>query len=150
MEPFIEGACSVLKRISGGRVETGALGLMGTTFPTACVNIAARVSGNLQGDIVYSMSSQTADKLAEMLTGARDHGFSRLTGSGLVKLGSMLAQETGCLLGRNGMHCEISRPTVFRGLNIEFSAVAPALAVSVDTDAGQVDINLAVRNDEQS
>lgn len=150
MEPFIEGACSVLGRISGGRVETGSLGLMGATFPTACVNIAARVSGNLHGDVVYSMSSQTADKLAEMLTGSAVHGFSRLTGSGLVQLGSMLARETGHLLGRSGMHCEISRPTVFRGLNVEFSADAPALAVSVDTDAGQVDINLAVRKDEQS
>lgn len=150
MEPFIQAACLVLKRISGGRADTGPLGLMGTTFPTACVNIAARVSGNLQGDVVYSMSSQTAEKLAELLTGAEAHGFSRLTGSGLVQLGSMIAQETGCLLGRNGIDCEISRPTVFRGLNIEFSAVAPALGISVDTEAGQVDINLAVRHSEQS
>lgn len=123
--------------------------MMGATFPTACVNIAARVSGNLQGDVVYSMSSQTAQELAKLMTGTDIHSFSRLTGSGLVQLGDMIAHETGSLLDTNGIGCEISRPTVFRGMNIEFSAVAPALAVSVDTDAGQVDINLAVRNDEQ-
>jgi len=149
MEPFVEAACSVLRRISGGRAEPGRLGLLGTMFPTACVNIAARVSGNLQGDVVYSMSSRTAQKLAELLTGAEAHGFGRLTGSGLVQLGDLLARETGCLLSRTGLNCEISGPTVFQGLNVEFSAAAPALAVSVNTDAGQVDINLAVSNGQQ-
>ncbi len=146
MEPFVQAACSVLERVSGGRAAPGPLGLMGATYPTACVNIAARVSGRLQGDVVYSMSSQTAQKLAELLTGMEAHGFGRLTGTGLVRLGDMIALETGNLLGTSGISCEIGRPTVFRGLNVEFSSASPALAVRVDTDAGQVDINLAVNN----
>ena len=149
MEPFVRAACSVLERIAGGRADRRALELLGTTFPTACMNLAARISGDLQGEVVYSMSSETAKKLAKLLVGEGIHGFGRMTGKGLAALGGMLVEATEELLGRDGMICEMGRPTVFQGLNVEFSTADPALAVSVDTEAGQVDINLAVRDGRQ-
>jgi len=150
MEPFVQAVRSVLEQVSGGRAQAGPLSLLGTTFPTACTNIAVRVNGSLEGDVVYSMSSLTAQKLAGLLVGAETYGFGRLTGSGLIQLGNMLVQQTGRFLIERGIKCDVSSPTVFQGLNVEFSVTAPALAVSVDTEAGQVDINVAVRNGKQS
>lgn len=149
MEPFVQAACSVLERVSGGPAEPGRLGLLGKTFPTACVNITSHVSGSLRGDVVYSMSGLTAQKLAGLLAETEVRGFGRLTGDGLAQLGEMLTKRTEQLLGEQGLKCGISGPTVFQGLNVEFSAIAPALAISISTDAGQVDVSVAVRNDEQ-
>ena len=129
-------------------MEPGPLGLLGTTFPAACVNIATRVNGALRGDVVYSMSSLTAQMLAGRLVDAEIHGFGRLAGSGLAQLGDMLAMRSSQTLSEQGLGCEISSPTVFQGLNVEFSAIAPALSVPIDTDAGRIDINVAVRSDE--
>lgn len=148
MEPFVRAARSVLEAVSGGCAESGQLGLRGTTFPTAATNIAVRVNGTLEGDLIYSMSSQTARKLATKLTGREARVFGRVTGSGLSQLSSLLIEKTAEMLIQQGEQCEISNPTIFQGMNVEFSVNAPALAVPIDTDAGQVDINVAVRKGE--
>ena len=150
VEPFIEAACSVLGRISGGSAEAGPLNLLGTTFPTACTNIVIRISGTLQGEVVYSMTSQTAHKLTGKLVGAEVHGFGRLAGAGLIELGEKLVRHTGRLLAKRGMSCEISGPTVFQGLNVEFSVLSPALTMQISTAAGPVNVSVAVRNGKQS
>jgi len=144
----VQAACSVFEQVTGGRVETGPLGLLGATFPAACVNIATRVNGSLRGDVVYSMSSLTAQAVAGRLVDVEIHGFGRLAGSGLAQLGDMLAARSSQILSEQGLGCEISGPTVFQGLNVEFSAIAPALSVPIDTDAGRIDVNVAVRSNE--
>lgn len=148
VEPFVQAACSVFEQVTGGRAKPGPLGLLGATFPAACVNIATRVNGTLRGDVVYSMSSSTAQALAGRLVNAEIHGFGRLAGTGLAQLGNMLAEKSSWLLSEQGLGCLISSPTVFQGLNVEFSAIAPALSVPIDTDAGRIDVNVAVKNDE--
>lgn len=148
VEPFVEAASAVLRQVSGGSVKSQPLGMLGTMFPAACVNIVSRVDGSLRGDVVYSMSSMTAQKLAGLLVGAEPYGFGRLLGSGLSQLGDMLARETGSILNNRGLDCNISGPTVFQGLNVEFSSATPALAVPLDTAAGRIDINVAVRSYE--
>jgi len=60
----------------------------------------------------------------------------------------MLASQTDNLLSNRGLDCHISRPTVFQGMNVEFSSSAPALAVPIDTVVGRIDVNVAVGNDE--
>jgi chemotaxis protein CheX len=146
MDPFVEAARAVLEEVCGGRAKPGALGLLGTTFATASINIAARIDGTLVGEVVYSMSSRTAQKLAGLLVKAETHGFGRLTGTGLAELGCMLAKESARLLAEQGHDCRFSSPIVFRGLNVEFSVIAPALTVPIDSDAGQVEVKVAVRN----
>jgi chemotaxis protein CheX len=150
MEPFVRAACSVLDSVSNGSAKAGSLGLQGSTFPAASINVAARIDGSLRGDVVYSMSSQTAQRLAGLILGSEAHGFGRLTGNGLSRLGDMFADSTRNLLSESGLNCRISSATVFQGLNVEFSAAAPALSVPIHTDAGDVEVNVAVRDGEQS
>lgn len=150
MEPFIQAARAVLEDVSKGRAVTGPLSLLGTTFPTAATNIAARIDGELSGDVVYSMSGSTAQRLSELLTGAETHRFGRAMGSGLSQLGAMLALRTGQKLSDQGHRCEVGSPIVFQGLNVEFTVTEPALAVPIETDAGEVYVSVAVSNGKQS
>jgi chemotaxis protein CheX len=150
LDPFVQGADLVLKEFSVGGVKTGGLGLLGTTFPTASINITTRVDGSLRGDVVYSMSSVTARKLAGLITGMETHTFGRRMGEGLSQFGNILAEQTGKLLEERGLECEFSSPTIFQGLNVEFSATAPALAVPIDTDVGRVEVSVAVDYGEPS
>lgn len=150
LEPFVQGADLVLREFSVGGVRTGGLGLLGTTFPTASINITTRVDGSLRGDVVYSMSSGTARKLAELVTGTEAHTFGRRMGKGLAEFGSILAEHTCRLLAERGLNCEFSRPTVFQGLNVEFSATTPALAVPIDTEVGRVEVSVAVDDGESN
>jgi len=145
IEPFVKAARSVLEQVSGDSVEAGILTLLGTTFPTASTNIAARIDGSLKGDVVYSMSGETAEKLAASITGTAARGFGRLTGCGLGRLGAMLAEQTSRTLDELGMNCEISSPIVFQGMNVEFAVPEPALSVPINTQAGEMYVSLAVR-----
>jgi chemotaxis protein CheX len=144
MEPFIQAAHSVLAQLSEGCVDTGSLNLAGTTFPTANTNIAAHVDGSLIGDLVYSMSGSTARKLACVITGNEVREFGRMMRQGLDQLGVMLTEETRRILCEQGLECEIGAPIIFQGLNVEFAAAEPALSVLVDTNAGQLNVSVAV------
>ncbi len=146
IEPFIESACSVLAGLSDTPVTQQSLSLLGTPFSTASINIAARINGPLSGEVVYSMSGQTARSLASRVTGRECRDFGKTTGSGLAQLGAMLAEDVCRLLEARGYPCSVSSPMVLQGLNIEFSTAVPALSVPLDTDAGEVSVNVAVRD----
>lgn len=148
VEPFVEAARSVLERIANGPAQAGSLGLAGTTFSAASINIAARVSGILSGDVMYSMSSTTAQKLVEAVTGSEARAFGKVMGQGLGRLGDMLAKETTRKLTEQGLRCQISGPLVFQGLNVEFTVAEPALSVALATEAGQLNVNVAVSDDK--
>lgn len=145
----MKAACEVLEQVSGGPVVPGTLSLQGTTFPSEAVNVGSQISGALDGDVVYDMSGTTAQKLAGLLTGVKTHGFGRAVGNGLAELGEKMAGETRRQLSESGRRCDISGPSVFRGLNVEFFMKAPALSVLIDTNAGPVRVNVAVRNGKQ-
>lgn len=150
LEPFVQGANLALRQLSVGGVKAGGLGLLGATFPTASINITTRIDGSLCGDVVYSMSSMTARKLAGLITGVEAHTFGRRMGKGLAELGSVLTEQTKKLLAERGLDCAFSSPTIFQGLNVEFSAAAPALAVPIDTDIGRVEVSVAVNDGESN
>ena len=150
MEPFVQAARLVLREVSGGGATAGPLGLLGNTFPTAATNIAAKLEGTLAGDVVYSMSVATAEQLAGNLAGREVHGFGRLMGAGLTELGKLLSERTSRLLAERGHECEVSAPVVFQGLNVEFTMTEPALAASIQTNVGQVNVSVAVTDGTKS
>lgn len=150
MEPFVEAACEVLEQVSGGPAVPGALSLLGTTFPSEAVNVGSQISGALDGDVVYGMSGQTAQKLAGLFTGVDAPGFGRAVGNGLAEFGGMMAGRTRRQLAQSGKECEVSSSAVFRGLNVEFFVKVPALSVPIDTAVGPVRVNVAVRNGKQN
>ena len=150
MQPFVEAACAVLERISAGPARAGALSLLEATFASASVNVAAQVSGSLRGEVVYNMSSPTAKKLVGLIAGDEARGFGWLLGIGMARFGAMLGEETVRLLAEGGHQCQISGPLVFRAMNVEFALNAPGLSVPIETDAGQVHVNVAVCNGKQA
>jgi CheY-specific phosphatase CheX len=79
-----------------------------------------------------------------MVLGTEHHVFGRQVGGALSRLGDELSDTTMQLLSANGIECSITSPTVFQGMNIEFSSPSPALAVPIRMAAGQVDIIVAV------
>lgn len=149
IEPFIESACTVLAGLSDTPVSPQPLSLLGTPFSTASINIASRVDGPLAGEVVYSMSGRTARDLASRVTGGDCRSLGDVTGSGLSRLGAMLAEDVCRLLAERGYACSVSNPMILQGLNVEFSTSAPALSVPLETDVGEVSVNVAVRDDTQ-
>lgn len=150
IEPFVEAASNVLGRIHGCDPGKGVPGLSGTTFSTGCINITALVDGSLQGSVVYSMSTKTARKMAGLISGIEPNVFGRHMGGVLAELGNQLVERSRELLVEKGFACRIGRPTVFQGMNVEFSSMTPALIVPIETSIGQVDVSVAVDYDQQS
>lgn len=146
IEPFIEAARSVLEDALGEKVTTGAISLSGTVFKSASVNLATRVDGTLNGEAVFSMSSQTAQRLSGLMTGTEARSFGKLMGNGLSELGRKLARTSADLLQSRGHNCQVSSPIVFQGLNVEFTAAEPALSIPIETEAGLVEVSVAVAN----
>ncbi|MDI6826897.1 MAG: chemotaxis protein CheX [Armatimonadota bacterium] len=146
--PFVESACSVLEYVSGTPVKVGDLCLLGNPFGARNINIAARVEGALFGNVVYSMPSLTARRLASRIIGKQCQGVGRVMGIGLTELGTKFVRAASSTLAKNGYRCGLSSPTVFHGLNVEFMSESPALSIPLETDAGEMNVIVAVRGDE--
>jgi len=146
MEPFVQAARSVIEGLVGCSARPGAIGLAGSTFTSGTTNLAAIVSGELSGDVMYSMSGETAERLASAISGTQVRAFGRSMGHGLSQLGVLLAEQTRRTLDEHGYVCEVGRPIVFQAMNVEFSVAEPALSVPVETEIGQLNVSVAVRN----
>ena len=146
IDPFVRAARSTLEQLSGSAATAGPPSLLGTTFAASPVNIVCRVSGGLEGEAVYSMSTLTARELATLIAGTEPNTFGQVMGRSLAQLGSAWAKGTRRMLSEMGFDCKISDPIVFQGLNVEFDVDAPALAVEIETEAGRVEVSVAVKD----
>jgi CheY-specific phosphatase CheX len=148
LDPFVDAVRDTLSDTLSCATTPGPVSLLGPTFYAAAVNVSAQVKGALNGPAVYSMSSETAQELAGRLTGVKTHGFGPQLGHGLSTLANMWTDSAKRRLMEMGLACEIDGVTVFHGLNVEFSVNEPALAAAVETDAGRVNVSVAVRHVE--
>jgi chemotaxis protein CheX len=145
-QPFLDSALVTLQCLSGSPATLGPLSLMGASFTGASVNVATRVRGSLEGDVICSMSYPTAQFLAEMTTGSAIHGFGEPLRRGLVGLAKMWGDQARLLLAEMGHECEVADPIVFQGLNVEMAMTQTALTAPIETLVGQVNVSVAVRN----
>jgi len=146
LDPFVDGVYATLNETLRCKASPGPMSLLGPAFYTSPVNVAVRVKGPVEGSAVYSMSSETAQELTGRLTGVRPNGLGPELGKGLSDLGAMWVERASQGLRKMGLTCEMGGVIVFHGLNVQYFGDEPALAAPVETDAGRVDVSVAVRD----
>lgn len=144
MEPFVKAAFSVLETIMQDRVERGTLAMRAATFTTQQVTIMAGVNGDVEGVALYGMSMITAEKLASAMMCEEVNQMNDMAWSAVSELGNMITGNAATLLYDAGIKCDITPPSVLRGVNVEVSTRVPAIVVPVATKFGRIEINVAL------
>ncbi|MHB9130784.1 MAG: chemotaxis protein CheX [Armatimonadota bacterium] len=144
INPFINAGTQVLDQLVGGEAEQGQLAVRTAIFTTQQISIAVGVSGEVKGQVIYGMSQVTATKIASAMMGTPYVAFDEMAASAISELGNIISGNAATLLSESGFVCDITPPTVIRGINVEIATQIPALVVPLYTPCGKIDINVAL------
>jgi chemotaxis protein CheX len=144
INPFITAGTQVLTQLVGGDAERGQLAVRTAIFTTQPISIAVGVSGQVRGQVIYGMSQVTAAKIASAMMGTQQVAFDEMAVSAISELGNIISGNAVMLLSEAGYNCDLTPPTVIRGINVEIATQIPALVVPLHTSCGKIDINVAL------
>ncbi|MEI6913823.1 MAG: chemotaxis protein CheX [Armatimonadota bacterium] len=144
IEPFIKAAFTVITQVTGDQPSRESVGILDKTFTSQPVTILVGVTGDIEGHALYGMSIVTAIKLASAMVGEELPVFSEMAASAVSELANMLTGHASAGLAQSGRICDITPPTVLRGMNIEISTSTPALMLPIRTKFGKIDVNISL------
>lgn len=146
VEPFVSAAFYVLEQVARARCERGPLSLRQySTFTTQELTVVVGVMGEIEGVSLYGMSFMTALKIAGMMLGQELVQLDDLALSAVTELANMMSGHATTLLEQASVTCEITPPTVIRGVGTEVTVAGPTLMVPVSTDLGNLSIDISLR-----
>lgn len=145
--PFAEATSSVTEMVIGMKPVRGALGAKPELFTAQPVNILCGVNGDLEGLVMYSMSKDTALKVAGLMLGQEPRVFDQLVASAISELGNMITGSSSGIFAEKGIICNITPPTLVRGNSIRISTFnTPTLVIPLDLPGvGSIEINVSLR-----
>jgi len=148
IEPFVRAAYNVLELTIGSRPTKEQLSLRRNSFTTQQLTILAGVNGDVEGSAMYGMSQATAQKIAGAMIGTEVLEMDEMAISAVSELGNMITGNATTLLSQKGMSVDITPPSIIRGIDVEVSTRTPALVVPIMTDAGRIEINVAIAENQ--
>ncbi len=151
INPFIASAMNVLKQMTGSDVKRGDIALRKGIQPKYEVAVTLGVVGDIRGDVAYSMSTQTALKLAgAMAMGMQfDDIQNEIVRSAIGELGNMITGGAVTELAAKGIKADISPPSIIIGKNIKVFSTLPSVVIPLLTDFGEIEISVSLEETEK-
>jgi chemotaxis protein CheX len=145
-QPFMLAAKGVLEQELGGSVGRGQVTVERGDFEAGEVTAVVGVTGALSGAVLYRMSEATALAIVGQMMGQQFHELDALARSGVGELGNVITGRAGVLLERAGLCVEIAPPMLIVGRGGRLSSLdIPRLLVTLETRAGGIDLQIALR-----
>lgn len=147
VNPFVSAAFMVLEKVGKTKVGKGALSLATSPISGMDVNTVIGVTGDILGQVIYSMTTDTAQKMASvMLMGLPIVDFDEIAKSAISELGNIITGNAATELGNNGFCCNITPPSLFMGKEVKVSIKdLQILVIPVKTDLGDINIYVALK-----
>jgi chemotaxis protein CheX len=145
--PFVAGATNVLSMLLSVTPERGNLSARPTVFTTQQINVVCGVTGVVEGQVIFGMSVQTADKIAGLMIGQPVVTFDALAASAIAELGNMISGNSMTQLAGAGFECDITPPTIIRGTNVRISTNdIPAIVIPLEIEGvGSFEVNVSLQ-----
>jgi chemotaxis protein CheX len=146
INPFVAAAFTVLENMGNLKVKKGKLSVKASPIAGSEVNAVIGVTGDVKGQVLYSMTEETAKRLAStMMMGMPVTEFDELSKSAISELGNMITGNAASELGNSGLNCNITPPSLFMGENVRVSIKdTQILVIPLETDFGEFTIYVAL------
>ncbi|MEW6503794.1 MAG: chemotaxis protein CheX [Chloroflexota bacterium] len=146
LNPFVEAAYEVLRAETGMEISRGELRLEQGMYVTDDVTVILSLVGAVEGTVFYSMNRSAAVRFASIMMGEALVELNGLAQSGIAEIGNVITGRASMKLSENGYESNISTPSLILGKGASISTLDyPRLVVPLVTDAGSVEIHLALR-----
>lgn len=151
INPFVGAAYDVLKAEVGAEPEKGQLSIQESDITANDITVIIGVVGDLQGMVSFGFSERTAKNLASAMLKQRVPIFDSLAESAIGELGNVITGRASQGLEKKGFSCKITPPTLIIGRGTIISTISfKRLVVPLETQYGQLEINVALRENESS
>jgi chemotaxis protein CheX len=147
INPFLEAATVVFKSILKVDLRRGKLVIKDNPIPSMDVAIIIGITGQITGDVVYSMAFPMVEKIADVL-------IPGLTGDQIKEeykdivgeLANMITGNAMNLFASSGKIIDITTPTVVEGDDFNITMVKQTtLGITLYSTMGQLEMNIALK-----
>lgn len=147
INPFVSAAFAVFETMLQVTPAKGQLTLKPSPLQGKEVNTVIGVTGDILGQVIFSMDTDTALKFASiMLMGMPVNELDEMAKSAVNELGNMITGNATTGLSENGFSCNLTPPTLFMGKDVMISTKdLQILVIPIITPYGPVEINVALR-----
>lgn len=114
------------------------------------VCVLVGVLGDLQGQVICGMSTETAKKIISQMLFMEVKEIDEMGESAICELKNIIVGTASTNLSLTGYKCLITPPLFLTGGYIPdfLKHIHTALSIPIQTPFGNIDINLALRKDE--
>ena len=140
INPFVVAAFDFLEKNQKLKINKGTLSLLKSPLLGDEVNTLIRLTGVVDGQVIYSMSKFTAQKIASwMLMGMPVEELDELAASAINEMGNIITGLASCNLAESGIFCAVTPPTLSfeKQLKALFDDV-PILGIPIHSDLGEI------------
>ncbi|HHV60619.1 MAG TPA: chemotaxis protein CheX [Clostridiaceae bacterium] len=122
INPFIEASQSVLKQMTGVEAKLKKVFLKTSPYDSDSVVCILGVTGKIRGQVLLSMSHESALKVAStMMGGIELTALDDVAKSAVAELSNMILGNTATILYNRGIKIEITPPSIVVGEKIQIS-----------------------------
>lgn len=149
INPFIEASKSILMQMTGINTTLGKVYLKDSPYYSDNVMVIVGLTGKLRGQAMFTMSVNTAKKIAsKMMGGMVLDQLDEIAKSAIAELTNMILGNTATILYNRGIGIEITPPSFLMGDNMQVSStkVKTICIPLVMEDGDTMEIDIAVQD----
>ena len=152
INPFLIAAKSVMKDFCNIEAAMGAPYVTKTVFEGEKVVIMVGITGQLTGQVIFSMSDTTAcDIASHMMMGMEVSELNDMATSAISELTNMILGNSATIFSTKDKIIDITPPSVLMGTNMEISVSdSKTICVPLNYDDGNktFELHIAVRDNK--
>lgn len=145
VNPFASAVVMVFQKEFGMNVMRDSLALNQGPLRGADVNTIIGVTGQLEGQVIYTFEERVALRIASALMGEAVEELDELAKSAVAELGNIITGNAAIGLSENGYNCILTPPTLLTGKELIVTTFTPVLNIPFSTDFGSVTVHVALR-----
>ena len=145
VNPFASAVVMVFQKEFGMNVMRDSLELYQGPLRGADVNTIIGVTGQLEGQVIYTFEERVALRIASALMGEAVEELDELAKSAVAELGNIITGNAAIGLSENGYNCILTPPTLLTGKELIVTTFTPVLNIPFSTDFGSVTVHVALR-----
>jgi chemotaxis protein CheX len=145
LNPFLDSAGEVLRKEIQLEITKGPITVQTSALTTDDVTVLINLVGQIQGVVLYEMSTSTALSFVSRMMGQKFNDFDNLAQSGIAELGNVITGRASDKLSQAGFEATISPPTLIIWKGSQVSTLdCPSLIIPLSSKVGTITVHLAL------
>lgn len=146
INPFANSVLSVLEKEIPADWIRGQLTLKSSPFEGHDMNVIIGVAGDVEGQVVLTMSSATAKNIVSTMMGETVTEIDEIGKSAIAELGNMVTGNASIALAENGYRSVLTPPSLIQGKELIVTTVVPVLSIPMRSEKGDIIVCVALRD----